>query len=91
MPTIFYQDQVVTFRYSELRVWDLATPAERLQIPAPAASRAALTARLQDLMAGGSSLFSAVLARLHGAAAGECAGLVAERDHDHRQYRDRVQ
>ena len=42
-------------------------------------------------MVGGSSLFSAVLARLHGAAAGDCAGLVAERDHDHRQYRDRVQ
>ena len=87
-------DQVATFRYSKLHVWDISTPPDKLIIPSPSYSREYMMQYLTEYMKAGSSVYSSVLEKLHQAKVEEtdsACGLLTDQESDHKAYRDRIE
>jgi len=87
-------DQVTTFRYAKLHVWGLSTPSERLLVPPPNYSKEYMMKYLMEYKKAGSSLYSAVLEKLHQVKVDNAefaTVLLAEQEQEHKVYRERVE
>ena len=82
-------DLVVTFRYSQLHVWEIQTPSETLSIPGSSSSRAQLTTKLLECKEASSTHFSSVLTKLHSFT--NNSGLETDHDQEHKSFRDRLE
>jgi 1-phosphatidylinositol-3-phosphate 5-kinase len=87
-------DQVATFRYSKLHVWDISTPPDKLAILSPSYSKDYIMKYLMEYKKAGSSVYSTVQEKLHQAKvenADSSCSLLTEQREELQAYRDRVE
>ena len=83
-------DQVVTFRYSTLHVWDIETSSDDLVIPSPNYSKMDQMKKLAECKLGSSTVYDSILTRLHNS--GESvAVMVGDQEKEHQAYRERLE
>lgn len=83
-------DQVVTFRYSTLQVWDIETSSDNLLIPSPTFTTHTQMKKLSDCKTGTSTVYDSILTRLHNS--GEAAALMTgDQEREHQAYRERLE
>ena len=83
-------DQVVTFRYSTLQVWDIETSSDNLVIPSPTYTNHDQMKKLSECKTGSSTVYDSILTRLHNS--GEMATLMTgDQEREHLAYRERLE
>ena len=58
-------DAVATFKFSSIQIWKLVPPCATPELPEPHVTQDGLLLKLKTLKKAGSSIFSAVLEKLH--------------------------
>ena len=83
-------DQVVTFRYSTLHVWDIETSSDDLVIPSPHYTNLEQMMKLTECKIGSSTVYDSIFTRLHNSVEA-VSPMVEDQEREHQVYRERLE